>query len=71
MGEDVKGIQSILDKLAANQAKAKADKIEKEHQRSSTAEVVKLPAWSDSVRAVPNGMLRSALFGGQFRLRAK
>lgn len=71
MGEDVKGIQSILDKLAANQAKAKADKIEKERQRSSTAEVVKLPAWSDSVRAVPNGMLRSALFGGQFRLRAK
>lgn len=44
--------QALID-AEAEQAKAKAE----------VAKVIKLPVWPEPVRAVPNGFLRSALFG--------
>jgi len=44
--------QALID-AEAEQAKAKAE----------AAKVIKLPIWPEAVRAVPNGFLRSALFG--------
>lgn len=63
MGAGVRGIQDILDKLAANEIKAKANKAEKERQKPLTVEIGALPIWPEAVRAVPNSILRSALFG--------
>lgn len=53
--------EKFEEKLAQLQAKA----IQKNMGKSAvkTAKVVQLPLWPDVVRGVPNGVLRSALFG--------
>lgn len=66
------GIDPLLAKMKAIEARA----IEQSRQRREQgilalsepdhpplAKVVKLPLWPDAVRAVPNGVLRSSLFG--------
>jgi hypothetical protein len=47
------------------QAREREQAEQKQHKVASTpkSNVVKLPLWPDAVRAVPNGFLRSALFG--------
>lgn len=40
-----------------------AARVERKEQKSSASNVVQLPLWPVPVRAVPNGFLRSALFG--------
>lgn len=45
------------------QAKQRAEEESKAPAAMRSAKVVKLPLWPDAVRAVPNGFLRSALFG--------
>jgi hypothetical protein len=38
-------------------------KAAKKNDESKTSNIIQLPLWPETVRAVPNGMLRSALFG--------
>lgn len=54
---------NMMEKLAANAAKAKQMAKEPVEATQQAAQIVKLPLWPEAVRAVPNSVLRSALFG--------
>jgi hypothetical protein len=56
----VETITDLLARISELQAKSKAR--EREESAKDSA-LVQLPLWPESVRAVPNGFLRSALFG--------
>lgn len=65
---NTKSISSELDDVLAHIERRMRQKAEEQsHLQGSkepdTAKVIKLPVWPDAVRAVPNGFLRSALFG--------
>ena len=55
----------MMERLAQRAAEAEARKAAQQEQsaEAAPAQVVRLPLWPDAVRAVPNGFLRSALFG--------
>ncbi|MNZ29130.1 Plasmid replication initiator protein TrfA [compost metagenome] len=55
----------ILEKIAANAAKAKqlTEQLGHSTPPEQSAQVLHLPLWPEAVRAVPNSVLRSALFG--------
>jgi len=57
----MKKIDELLARVPEMQAKARA-RIERE-RGAAAAVAVQLPLWPEPVRAVPNGFLRSALFG--------
>jgi hypothetical protein len=61
----VETIAELLARISELQAKAKARERAAEAAvvKSSAAQAVQLPLWPEAVRAVPNGFLRSALFG--------
>jgi hypothetical protein len=43
--------------------KKKADEAKKKNAKQQASNIVQLPLWPEPVRAIPNGFLRSALFG--------
>lgn len=55
----------MMERLAKRAAEAEARKAQQQEQsaEAAPAKVVRLPLWPDAVRAVPNSVLRSALFG--------
>lgn len=55
----------MMERLAQRAAEAEARKAAQQEQsaEAAPAQVVRLPLWPDAVRAVPNSVLRSALFG--------
>lgn len=57
----------VMERLAQRAAEAEARKAQQQEQEqpaeATPAQVVRLPLWPEAVRAVPNGFLRSALFG--------
>jgi len=55
-------ITDLLARISELQAKSKARERE-ESAKASAVQTVQLPLWPEPVRAVPNGFLRSALFG--------
>jgi hypothetical protein len=61
----VETITELLARISELQAKAKARERAAEAAvvKASAAQAVQLPLWPEAVRAVPNGFLRSALFG--------
>lgn len=63
----------VMERLAQRAAEAEARKAAQQEQpaEADTAAVVRLPLWSEAVRAVPNGILRSALFGAVARGRRR
>lgn len=66
MSSDKRGVfrdvDSLLARLPGMQARAK-QQTERVPGKPSPKNVVQLPLWPEPVRAVPNGFLRSALFG--------
>lgn len=50
-------------------APAQADSVSATEQQTAT--VIQLPIWPEPVRAVPNGFLRSALFGAVRKVRRR
>lgn len=55
---------TAMERLAKRAAEAEARKAQQQEQdEAAPAKVVRLPLWPDAVRAVPNSVLRSALFG--------
>lgn len=56
---------TAMERLAKRAAEAEARKAQQQEQpaEAATAAVMRLPLWPDAVRAVPNSVLRSALFG--------
>lgn len=57
----MKSLDDLIARLPALQEKARQRAAQE--QASAPAKVVQLPLWPEPVRAVPNGFLRSALFG--------
>lgn len=57
----MKKLDDLIARLPALQEKARQR--EAQERQSAPAKVVQLPLWPEPVRAVPNGFLRSALFG--------
>ena len=57
----MKSLEDLIARLPALQEKARQRAAQE--QASAPAKVVQLPLWPEPVRAVPNGFLRSALFG--------
>lgn len=56
-------IKSAVDKVAEIAERAKQRNAERKPLPAKKADVIQLPIWPEPVRPVPNGMLRSALFG--------
>lgn len=55
---------TAMERLAKRAAEAEARKAQQQEQdEAAQAKVVRLPLWPEAVRAVPNSVLRSALFG--------
>lgn len=55
----------VMERLAQRAAEAEARKAQQQEQpaEAAPAQVIRLPLWPEAVRAVPNSVLRSALFG--------
>lgn len=54
---------TATERLAQRTAEAEARKAQGAPEEAQPAKVARLPLWPEAVRAVPNSVLRSALFG--------
>lgn len=54
---------TAMERLAQRTAEAEARKAQGAPEEAQPAKVARLPLWPEAVRGVPNGILRSALFG--------
>ena len=62
----IKSLSEMLPKIPEMQAKQRAEREKRDALPGAPPmpnNVVQLPLWPEPVRAVPNGFLRSALFG--------